>query len=876
MAAVAVQSAGAAGVATAAAAPSVPSFAQTIHPAPAAQAPLGEFAATLTFTVATISPEVVTAATGNFLTITGTMTNAGDQTVGNLDLRFQRGDAISDVAGVRSELTDPGQPIAILTAKVPHSGTLAPGATGPFSATVKIAGGGADSLAIATRGVYPIMLNFNGDLGDGDEVFHARVGELHLLTTVVSVPIVPADTAASGTAPAGSGTSAAGGAGSQPPTRVPPVASSPIPITMLWPVVDRPHLGLDGVFLDDSLTDAISAGGRLAGLLDRLDGTDLGPGAITMVIDPELLDELSRMSAGYRVLAAPGRPQAPLTPTSRATGSSVSGSGAATTHSAGNPGVGPPAPTTSTGNPTTSTTATSPPATVFGRGQQAAVVFLRRLRSAAAKHPVLLLPYSDPDVLALVGTDLVGQLRPLAAKGRQLAAHLLGRAGTTELLTTTAYPVDGLADGPALLALAKSGYRTAVLDTASVQESGVAGAVSLPLGGGSTIDAAVNDSDLLAPITALTTPQSGASADTGTGPSTVLQLNALAALMAEHSFDGSATALVLLPDRQWTSAAWPGLPTFARLSRQLAGGKVVAGTTVEAIAASSATDATAQLPANPPAPLDAPYVRRVQSDRDQIRQMSAALAQNTEGSSGQPDPADLLDSLDDSFNRVFSSALRSDPAFGLSVVSTVESTIASVRGGVTIRSPGQSYTLASSSSPLLLTVQNTLPYAVKIKVVITGGDRTGLKVVQPEQQTIPAGRSQQFKILTQVSRSGNFQVQARLVGPDGATWSPPSQITLSSSAYGTVTIVIIVVAGAVLLLMVIVRIRQQWRSRTTRLAEENGTGAQPGDEPTLDSIVGSAEAESDADARAETRAAAEAGATATARAGSDRGGTDQS
>src|SRR5699024_8353613 len=95
-----------------------------------------------------------------------------------------------------------------------------------------------------------------------------------------------------------------------------PSAPSPgIPFNVLWPIVDRPHLGVNGVFTDDDLLAQIKPGGRLATLVDTLASAGVSPGMVTLVIDPLLLDELDRMSRGYWVVAHPGKPQPPLTPT---------------------------------------------------------------------------------------------------------------------------------------------------------------------------------------------------------------------------------------------------------------------------------------------------------------------------------------------------------------------------------------------------------------------------------------------------------------------------------------------------------------------------------------------------------------------------------
>jgi hypothetical protein len=159
-----------------------------------------------------------------------------------------------------------------------------------------------------------------------------------------------------------------------------------------------------------------------------------------------------------------------------------------------------------------------------------------------------------------------------------------------------------------------------------------------------------------------------------------------------------------------------------------------------------------------------------------------------------------------------------DPHVGEANLATVEATTAAIRNGVTISSAGNSYTLASSTSPLVLTVQNSLPYNVPVQVQITGGERVGLTVTDPGVQVIPAGRSLQVKIPTEVTRSGQFQVGAQLLAPDGTAWNDPVQLSVESSAYGAVTVIIIIVAGGVLLVMVILRITQRLRNRSERLS----------------------------------------------------------
>ena len=119
----------------------------------------------------------------------------------------------------------------------------------PFSFTV--ADHRRHGLAVTAPGVYPLMVNVNGAVMLDDGPLEARIGELHLLLTVMGVP--------TGTGPARCSCQPVTGA-----------SGTPLPVNFVWPVVDRPHLGVGGVFLNEDLLAAISPGGRLSTLVDGL------------------------------------------------------------------------------------------------------------------------------------------------------------------------------------------------------------------------------------------------------------------------------------------------------------------------------------------------------------------------------------------------------------------------------------------------------------------------------------------------------------------------------------------------------------------------------------------------------------------------------
>jgi hypothetical protein len=249
----------------------------------------------------------------------------------------------------------------------------------------------------------------------------------------------------------------------------------------------------------------------------------------------------------------------------------------------------------------------------------------------------------------------------------------------------------------------------------------------------------------------------------------------------------------------------------------LGGSQVISGVPLATLAGNAVETATTDYPERaerqelPPEYLD--RVRAGQLEVDSLRASLAATPQTT-------DPALVLDPLDAALDAAGSTAFRLDASVGNANLGTVEATTQSIRTGIRINSSGGSYTLASSSSPLVLTVQNDLPYDVPVRVRITGGEMVGLSATEPGIQVVPAGAAQQVRIPTEVSRSGQFQVTAELVGEDGTVWGPPVQLSVVSTAYGALTVILIIVAGGVLVVMVALRIVQRLRARRARLAAE--------------------------------------------------------
>jgi hypothetical protein len=809
--------------------------------------PFGDYVNRLSFDVTSIDPALVTAAGPTTLTITGTMTNAGPEPLTDLSYRFQRGASLGSDAEVRQELSQPSEPTEQVQRTFTQiQGDLAAGASAPFAFSAAIADPG--GLDVNAPGVYPLMVNVNGAVTLEAGPLEARVGELHLLLTVMGVP---------GAAPA-TGDGADVGTGT----------TKALPVNFVWPLVDRPHLGVGGVFLDDDLQAAVSPGGRLSILLDGLTDTGasrLPAGSVTMVIDPQLLDELDRMTSAYRVVApatdgAGAGPQPPMTALVQAAASAAAtaaptatGSPPTTpaTQTAG--ATAPPADTaaspgstgetTAAGTPGETGTAELPdvgsvevPGTVAGTGQAAAASYLGRLREVAARYPVVVLPYGDPDVVALVRAGLSDQVSTTVQHGREVAKRVLGdevfgnaaTPGTSTMNTSTAYPINGATDAETLAALRADGLGTALLSESSVQIDGAevgAAAIALP-GTDQPVPAVIAQPDVLNGFDALI--------DQGRQSGWATRVNALTGVLAQQSLNGTVTPAVFMPDRRWSPDA-PGLQVITELLGTLGASQVIAGIGLSDLAASGSTAATTDYPAQARADeLSTEYLDRISASRADVASLRQTFASTRQTS----DPNLVLDPLDLALDDAASTAFRSDPTVGEANLSTVEATTAGLRTGVQISSAGNSYTLASSTSPLVLTVQNNLPYDVPVRVQISGGERVGLTVSDPGVQVVPAGRSQQVKIPAEVSRSGQFQVSAQLVGEDGTTWGPPVQLSVTSTAYGALTVILIAGAGGVLLLMVALRIVQRIRGRADAPGDApRGRGRNPEDDR-LDAVGG--------------------------------------
>jgi len=722
-----------------------------------------------------MSPRVITASSSPVLKVSGRVVNVGDRSITKLGVRLQRDEPVRTDQAAKAALR--GIPEALhVTRFQAVPGDLAPGQSSPFQLEVPLRGGAdLESLQIDEPGVYPLLVNFNGKPEFGGT---ARLASVPLLLPVLDLP------------PAIPG---------EPPGAPPSPPGTPTPLTIVWPLAAEPARLPTGpgepirILGDGSGRDPmavqIARGGRLDGLVAALEqavppGSPLAA-AICVAIDPLLLETVDGMSRGYQVA--------------------------------------------------------HPSGTSEGTGAQDARAWLDRLRSAVQGRCVLPLPYADPDLVALSRAGLTDLAALAGSTGVGLVRNLLG----VQPLTGVSWPAGGVLDERTLADLTALQTRAVLLGTrgvtgvSTVSEAGpgtlpgpdAGGVVGLATGepgsGGAAPTGLLIDPLLASALdpsaVALEAPdvQDGAGGvmvaarPTGTANPLAAQ-DGLGALVYRAIFDPDAEPVLLIPPRRWWAGGTETTELLRSAERLLMAGFFAPRELAE-LAGTAPTGPTATVsypPEESATEIPAPIAADVKQARDVLRDLQVGTVRDA---TANLDPADLLDPLRLGLLRGMSSAWQSQPARAAQVTEKVQTQLTELRRLVRIIPPPGPYTLGASDSPLLITVSNELP--VSMQVQLTLSETAGLRAGPVEVALVPARSTRQFVIPAQVSRTGQFSVDARLSTPGGTPLGDPSTLQLRSTAFGTVTVALTAGAGAVLVVLVVRRIVRRARSlRSSRKA----------------------------------------------------------
>ena len=154
-----------------------------------------------------------------------------------------------------------------------------------------------------------------------------------------------------------------------------------------------------------------------------------------------------------------------------------------------------------------------------------------------------------------------------------------------------------------------------------------------------------------------------------------------------------------------------------------------------------------------------------------------------------------------------SAAWRADPEGFRAAAIGLRGAMERLRGRVTLLAPAEgTYSLASSDAPLVLTVQNDLPFAVKVLLRIQTRGSRGLSVADIGEQSLAPGERTTLQVSAEVRQSGGFAVTAELTTPGGALLGEPVQMQVNSTAYGTISLLITFGAAGLLGLLFLRRL----------------------------------------------------------------------
>ncbi len=535
-------------------------------------------------------------------------------------------------------------------------------------------------------------------------------------------------------------------------------------LSWLWPLVAPPERNSLGVFTGTELATSLSPGGRLDVALSTietspgLDGgtsTTAAPQQVTLAVDPELLEAVQVLANGDYQLLIGGQQQ-------------------------------------------TSTI-----------GSLEAANWLIRLRALAVTHPVVALPYADPDIATLTSRGqghAVERLLPDGDSG-DLVREILGVAPVTSI----AWPPAGAAGSPALLdILAEHGVTQVVaddvLDFEPQPETSSLDAVSIIQTGSGPLTALVADHGLSELI---------GRGNSSAGSQAMTEQRFLAELVATTiaADPGSGRHLLIAPKRDFDPA------TAAALLRATAG-KPWLGRGLATDLERTVIEPAPRTPLSTSPPSAIPG--------SQLSPLLSALRARDDFASALDDPDTSLLALDRALARAATVNRRADDGGQSFLVLDAVAAVSALRATVGIVPPANgTYSLASADAPLVLTVFNNNAFPVEVRVTLAPRGAPGVTTTNVIQE-LPAQENTTISVPANVERSGSFTVIATVSTPAGSTLGAPVQLRVQSTVYGPVALAITFGAGALLALLFARRSVQYWkRRRAAQLGGTAGTSQPP-------------------------------------------------
>jgi Family of unknown function (DUF6049) len=727
-----------------------------------------------------ITPEVVTTTSEPVVTVTGAVLNVGDRPVRDVMVRLEHAAAVTDSAGLRTNLAgnvDQFAPVADFITLAPE---LPRGQDVPFTLGYPLRSPELSSLQIEQPGVYPVMVNVNGTPDYGEP---ARLDDARFLLPVLGVP---PDSGADSTADTLTSV-------------VPPDTSKPVRLTMFWPIADRPKLapGAPGGttpvrLVDDDLATSLASGGRLDTLLSAVDFATSPPvdpsgqvrSALCLAVDPDLLVTVNAMTVGYVVNDAPD--------------------------------AGPGAPT----HP--------------GAGQDAAVGWLNRLKALAQRICVAPTTYAQADLDALHRVGDPG-LNGIATNGAgDIVDQILGITS----IRGASLVGDGPLTGPAVEMLSAQGP-TVAIGAANFPALG-----SPPPGRGDSATGEPATADLTPVrytpqlVAAPFDPTVGAAlAGAGAEPSSPMYLDPSLNIPLKHDSavarrqdalgsllwrglhpDTEPRTQILMPPLAWSLRPEDAQAILTAVATTIHAGLAVPRPLTEVIAAGNAVAPQELVPlpdgamGSPRGRFDDGVVSGIASVTGRLWGLVGALTTDVRtGLTGAQYTAPLREDM----LRALSQSVPPDARNGLAQqrLTTVGRTVDDLFGAVTIVNPGGSYTLATEHSPLPLALRNDLPVPIRVRLEVDAPP--GMSVTDMGEIELPPGYLP-LRVPIEVRFTQRVAVDVALRTANGLPLGEPVRLSVHSNAYGKVLFFITLSAGAVLVLLAGRRLWHRFRGQPDR------------------------------------------------------------
>jgi hypothetical protein len=721
-----------------------------------------------------VTPQVVTTTSEPVVIVAGTVTNIGDRPVRDVMLRLEYAASVPVSIGLRTNLDgDTDQYEAAMEFATVSPG-LQRGQKVKFSLSAPLRSVTKHSLDITAPGVYPLLVNVNGTPDYGAP---ARLDNARFLLPVLGVPPDPLDTS--------------GDSAGALDTVIAPDTSKPVPVTMLWPLADRPRLapGVPGGtipvrLMDDDLATSLAGGGRLDVLLSAAEfatSHDVDPDgavgrSVCLAVDPDLLVTVNAMTAGYVVSETPAGPaQEPGTPT--------------------HPGI----------------------------GQAAATNWLNRLRGLAHRTCVAPLPYAQADLDAVQRIGEPG----LSATATSAAGDIVDQIlGVVAVRGATLIP-DGSLTRRVVDLLSALGNTVVIAPAESSVGDSNAPLPTTP----DTAPRRLSPQVVIAPFD----PAVGAAfAAAGADPVAPSYLNPALLVRLRHDSDvarrqdalGSMLwralqpkvnprTQILLPPTNWNLRPEDAGAIMTTLATAIRSGLAVPRPLPALIGEASAVqpaNGTEQLAAEAAGGrgrFSDAVISKITTEMGRLAGLTSALtADPRSGLTGVSYTAPLREDM----LRAVSQADRPDTRNGLAQqrLDVLAHALDDQFGAVTIVTPTGSYTLATEHSPLPLVLHNGL--AVPIRVRLHLDVPPGMTVTDPGEIELPPGYLP-MRVPIEVNFTQRVAIDAVLHTPDGVPLGEPVRLSVHSNAYGKVLFAITMSAAAVLVALAGRRLWHRFRGQ---------------------------------------------------------------